>query len=248
MGAAAKFGVPGHSSLQILNRLAVQGELGGQDHLPPTLPLEAAGAVAQGQLVGRQLGDLPLIGQDGNLPQHIGHAPPVAPRVVDHTAADGAGDADGPFQPRPTHLGCEEGQPGQGGTPLGVENGLGAVRPHLSQLVGLAAVLDDQSPDAPVRDQDIGAVAQDESRHSVAASQPHPLAELLDGRGLDEEVGRPADAEGGVAGHGLVDQNPITQSGYDLVQVDGIHGRRASNRLISSFISSMPVIASSQSK
>jgi hypothetical protein len=66
------------------------------------------------------------------------------------------------------------------------------------------AIFDDQAADAVVAHENVAAGAEDEDGHAVSASDVGQGQELLLARSHGVAIGPPADAEGGVTGHGLV--------------------------------------------
>ena len=77
--------------------------------------------------------------------------------------------------------------------PLSVAHPAVGVPAHVARRVA-----DDEPPESPIADQDVGAEAEHEVRQSTAARDEHGGGQLIGRGGLVEEIGRAADLERGV--------------------------------------------------
>ncbi len=129
--------------------------------------------------------------------QHIGKAAAIGASVVDDCAPDGAGNADRPgetFVAEAAHLA------GKGGE---ARAAFDAVRESADGF-GARAIVEHESADAGVSDEDVAPAAEHEQRHISFVSGVRGGCEGLGAADGQEEVGRTADAEGGVAGEPFV--------------------------------------------
>ncbi len=174
--------------------------------------LEGAVAVAQGQLLRPHLQD--AVGR-------VHHADPlevveervtVGAGVVNDGAAQGAGDAAGPLQAGVAGEGEAAGESGQADAAGGPHFGAGAVGDGALHLVG--GVLDDETANAAVQDDDVGAGTQDGHRDVVLAGGSQGGTQVLLRAGGEVDVGGPADADGGVAGERLVQEDGPQRSQF----------------------------------
>ena len=135
----------------------------------------------------------------GDLLHHLDHLAPVGAGVHQHAAPQGTRDAVGKLQAGQPLLGGKRGQPGQRHPRPGPD--LPLSRP----LQGVqAGEQHREARDLPVRRQQIGAVAQHHQPDlgPLRLSQAGEHLPLAAGQG--HQPHRAADAEGGVAGHGLM--------------------------------------------
>ncbi len=101
-----------------------QSELGRQDRLALQVAAgEGTAPVVQAQLRGRDPSLAVAVGDDDG-GEHIGQAASVGASVVDHGAADGAGDAGGPLQAGPALVRQIASQPGETRTRFGAKGSL----------------------------------------------------------------------------------------------------------------------------
>ena len=137
--------------------------------------------------------------QAGDGADDLGHLPAVCSGVHGHRAPQGAGDAAGELQSGESPVPCQHRQPGQGDA---------GIRPQgipLHPATVQAGSSLHQKPLHPlVRYQQIGAVAQKKGLHTQLMGGSEGGGGLLLRPGQGHQGSRPADAEGGVPGHGFV--------------------------------------------
>ena len=178
----------------------LRAEHRAEDHTA-RVGLKIAAAVGEGALLRRQLVQGLLRQEvDDHALHHVLQLPAVGAGVHHQAAAHAARDAGGKLQPLQFVLLGEGGQARQAHPALGVD---GAVRQQ-KQLLQLLSADEKQLLQPLVREEDVGAVAQDEGRQLMLFQQ---IADARQTRHIlrhGQGPGRAADAEGAVTRQGLV--------------------------------------------
>ncbi len=98
------------------------------------------------------------------------------------------------LEPRPAEGDGLRNQPTEDGAAFGPEE------PLLAEPMPLRHVADDEPPNAPIADQDVGAEPENEVGYARGAGREHRICEIVGRRGIVEEVGGTSDTERGVGG------------------------------------------------
>ena len=202
LGAVALGGQARHLALGGLSvaRPQLDGGGGDQGAVQRSLP-ESRRSVAEPQRLRRPGGPALTRHVALDLDQHLTQlAAPTAGVLVDG-AAHAAGDADRKL---------EADQPGIGRQPGQAHHLQTRARAH-ARAVDLVLAVDDpqhQAVESGVRDQQVGARAQDQVRHAPAGGLLHHPFHLVHAAQLAEPGGRPPDVEGGVARQRVIALDP----------------------------------------